>query len=340
MPTALVLGGTRQIGRALVLALHAQGWRVLVANRGVSADDLPSDVVRIRADRDVAGALARALAPHEAELVIDCTAYTGVQAREAATAMLGRTARFVLVSTGQVYLVGAGAPALCAEHEDARPLVPAPSHPWHLDQWRYGVHKREAEAAVQEAAGQGLPASILRIPMVHGPRDPYERCWNYLWRARDGGLLVLPDDAPRGLRHVHVDDVVQAILSLARTPSEAGRAWNLAPRESLALDDALHRLAAHARTELTGARLPRAALDERALLPACAPFSSPWMSVLDGSALAAHLGWWPRPCIDTLDALWGGLAAAPPSRPPASAPQRAQERELVPLATRVDRFGS
>jgi len=61
----LVLGGTQFVGRQVVEALLAAGHRVSTLNRGIRPDELPSDVERLRGDRDngVAGLHALAGAP-------------------------------------------------------------------------------------------------------------------------------------------------------------------------------------------------------------------------------------------------------------------------------------
>ncbi|HYF80089.1 MAG TPA: NAD-dependent epimerase/dehydratase family protein [Symbiobacteriaceae bacterium] len=48
----LVLGGTQFVGRHIVEALVAAGHRVSILTRGVSPDELPPEVERLRGDRD------------------------------------------------------------------------------------------------------------------------------------------------------------------------------------------------------------------------------------------------------------------------------------------------
>ena len=65
----LVIGGTRNIGHYLTLALLEQGHRVTILNRGVTPDSLPESVERLRADRSDAVQLQLALGGRDFDVV-------------------------------------------------------------------------------------------------------------------------------------------------------------------------------------------------------------------------------------------------------------------------------
>ncbi|MFI4974638.1 MAG: SDR family NAD(P)-dependent oxidoreductase [Caulobacterales bacterium] len=50
MPTAMVTGASRGIGRGVAMALNEAGWRVFATGRSIRSADLPGDVVRIPCD--------------------------------------------------------------------------------------------------------------------------------------------------------------------------------------------------------------------------------------------------------------------------------------------------
>ena len=50
MPTAMVTGASRGVGRGVATALADAGWRVFATGRGVEAAELPAEVTRIRCD--------------------------------------------------------------------------------------------------------------------------------------------------------------------------------------------------------------------------------------------------------------------------------------------------
>ncbi len=63
MPTALVTGASRGVGRGVALGLHDAGYTVFATGRTIEAADLPAAVVRLRCDHtsdtDTDAAMAR-----------------------------------------------------------------------------------------------------------------------------------------------------------------------------------------------------------------------------------------------------------------------------------------
>jgi nucleoside-diphosphate-sugar epimerase len=294
----LVIGGTRNLGHLLVLALVGAKHRVTVLNRGVTRDELPREVERLRADRTDAAALAAALAGRVWDGVVDLALYRPVEA-EAVVELLGRRAgHYVLVSTGQVYLVrgaGAGRPLPTApyrEEDAAGPWLPAPAPGGHDHRnWLYGVEKRGAERVLERAAAAGrLPLTIVRPPMIHTERDHYGRVGAYLSRLDDGGPLLLPAEPDRPLRHAWGGDVVTALRVILEATTPAGRAYNLAQDEAPGLAAFLELLGRAAGREPAVRRLPRPVLEAAGLLPACSPFSERWMSELENRRSREELG--------------------------------------------------
>src|SRR5436190_21381967 len=103
--SALVIGGTRNLGPFLIDALLAQSYRVTVFNRGVTAAALPAGVERLYGDRSDATQLQRAVLGRDFDLVVDTTLYTGADAEPLIQVLRGRVGHYIFLSTGQVYLV-------------------------------------------------------------------------------------------------------------------------------------------------------------------------------------------------------------------------------------------
>jgi nucleoside-diphosphate-sugar epimerase len=341
----LILGGTRNLGPGLVAALLERGHRVSVCNRGVTPDDLPAGVERLRADRRDRRELERALAGRRFDGVVDTTLYDGAEAAAVADLLAGRTGHYVALSSGQVYLVRlslaadgrplpGGLPRPFVEEDFDGPVMPAPP-PGSRDheEWAYGVGKRAAEEALAAAVRERrFPATLLRLPMVHGERDHYHRLHGYLARIADGGPILLPAGPHLAIRHVDGADVVRAVVALLESGAGRGRAYNLAPEETLSIEEFLEllaRLAGRPPGAPPIVRPARARLLEAGLLPACSPFSNPWMSELDNRRSKRELGFVYTPFAATLERLVRHFERLPP--PPGYA-QR--ERELA-LAARA-----
>ncbi len=288
----LLIGGTRNVGHHLAVALSDLGHRVTTLNRGRTPDDLGDRVERLRADRTVPEQLARALGRRSFDACLDTIAMRGGDTRSAIEALDGRIGHYVHLSTGQVYLVRADCPVPAREEDYDGPLLdPPPGGSWEAAEWRYGVAKRECENELEEAwASRRFPATRLRLPMIHGPRDHYGRLHGLVRRLLDGGPLLVPLEGGPGIRHVHQADVVAAILRLLETGAGKGSAYNVAQDDLWTLDAFLNRVAALLGVEPDVIPVPRAELEAEELFPACAPFASPWMSILDNRHAKEDLG--------------------------------------------------
>jgi nucleoside-diphosphate-sugar epimerase len=288
----LVIGGTRNLGHQLVLELLAAGHGVCVCNRGVTPDELPPDVERLRADRRDAPTLACTLGGRSFDAVVDTTLYDGPDASAIAELLDGRTGHYVFVSSGQVYLVrpGLARPFVEEDYEGAIMAAPPEGTP-DFEEWRYGVDKRAAEDVLISAwETRRFPFTSLRLPMVNGERDHYRRIAGYLARLRDGAPIVIPAEGQLALRHVDGADVVQAIVRLLGTGPGAGRAYNISQDETVTLEEFLELLSGLAGRPIRVARVARKVLESNRLLPGCSPFSNRWMSELDNRKSKAELG--------------------------------------------------
>lgn len=283
MARVLLIGGTRNLGPALAAEFLRGGHALTILNRGVTADDLPPEVRRLRADRSDAAALRRALGAESFNLAVDTTLYNGPDARAIASILDGRVGRYVFLSSGQVYLVRGDLPRPFVEEQYEGPVMPAPPAGTHdFEEWRYGAEKRDAEDALFEAHRErGFPVTVLRLPMVNSERDHYDRIRGYMARLRDGGPILIPDGPHLALRHVYGGDVVATIARLLETDAGLGRAYNIAQDETLTIEEFLGLLAGLVVGELRLLRVPRPRLESLGLLPDCSPFSERWMSELD-----------------------------------------------------------
>lgn len=284
---ALVIGGTRNLGPGIVEELREKGFRVTVFHRGVTVTELPGDVERVHGDRAVEADLRRGQGGRDFDFVVDTTLYTGPEAEVAARVFGGRVGRYVMLSTGQVYLVRVGVERPFREEDYEGPVMAAPEGADYGD-WLYGVEKRAAEKAL--FAARDLPVTVLRLPMVHSVRDHYQRIGAYLGRLLDGGPIVAPAGERPQLKHIYGGDVVRCIGELARGGAGVGGAYNLSQDEAPGLEEFLGELARLAGCELRLVEVERERLEAEGLLLDCSPFSGRWMSALDNGRSKRELG--------------------------------------------------
>lgn len=185
--TALIVGGSGQIGQAAARNLLGAGWSVRLAQRTAArlAGDLASQVEVVALDRETPGALARALAGG-ADAVIDTAAFDEGHARQ----LLGIGAdvgAFVVISSGSVYCDAAGR-TLDEAAEGGFPHYPVPITEEQTTvapgAATYSTRKAALEQTLLQQAAR--PVTILRPFAIHGPGSTHPREWWFVERILDG----------------------------------------------------------------------------------------------------------------------------------------------------------
>jgi nucleoside-diphosphate-sugar epimerase len=325
----LVAGGSGLLGAPATRALVARGHDVSVMTRGTRP--APEGTAALVADRRDPAALAAALAGRRFDVVFDLLAYDGADVARLFAAPGFEVGRYLFVSSGQVYLVGAERRPPFREADAGLPVVPEPKEDTrdHAN-WVYGVGKRDAErAACELQARRGTRATALRLPVVHGAGDPSRRLWAYLQRLRDGGPLLLPEGGEHPVRFVWSQDVARAVVALAEGASAPAAAYNLAQPDEPRLRDFVAGAAAAlgVRAHLvpcTWDDLAGAGLDGMV-----SPYSGPWCSRPDPSLALRDWGFQGTPSARWLpEVVLAHLAESDPEPHPGYA-HRAAERALA-----------
>ena len=191
----LVLGGTRFIGKLLVQRLVRAGHRVTIATRGYAPDPFGPRIERIRVDRRNETAMRAAFAGTGPwDVVLDQMCYNPLDAAIAARTFAGRTGRYVMTSTLDVYrTLGFAHGAPLREDDLAVQAQPIDTrYPWH-DPARavecYVAGKLQAEAYLVRDGSLPLVAPRL-AHVLGGPEDFTARLAHYVERARTGSPLA------------------------------------------------------------------------------------------------------------------------------------------------------
>ena len=288
----LVVGGTRFVGRLLVQRLVAREDRVTILHRGRTPHAFGDRVETLLADRGTE-VFDRAVAGRRFDAVVDFAAYDRPDVERAMAALDGRMGHYVFVSTGQVYLVRAEVPVPAREEDYDGALKPRPVDDDELGNWEYGVGKRACEDAIV-AASSRIAATRVRIPVVHGERDPERRLARYLDRLADGGPVLVPDGGDRPMRHVYCADVASAVASLLGDARTFGNAYNFSQDETPTLRDVLASMRG-----MIGSTSPLVAVPSQTIVEAglvlrdVSPLTARWMSQLDASRAKRELGFVP-----------------------------------------------
>lgn len=202
----LIIGGSRYFGKRLITRLLDGGNRVTVLNRGSSP--APEGVVHLVADRNDEEALEKALSGLAFDVVVDQVCYTPRQADIARRVFAGRTRRYVMTSTVEVYEFEDSAVPVPEDALDLGAVTVDLTLPWEDPEFldaHYGEGKRQAEAVF--AGGADFAWASVRVAHVLGGADDFTgRVDHYARRIRAGEPIAVPA-VNRPATYVYVEEI-------------------------------------------------------------------------------------------------------------------------------------
>jgi len=186
--TALIIGGSGQIGQATARALLAEGWKVTAGQTrpaGFPNDLRKAGVEVISLDRDEPGVLPR-IVYGGFDAIVDTVAFDDRHARQLLEVQ-GDVGAFVVISTGSVYADAEGR-TLDEARETGFPRFPTPigeGQPRTAPgPQTYSTRKVAMEDALLQGARR--PVSVLRPGAIYGPGSRHPREWWFVKRILDG----------------------------------------------------------------------------------------------------------------------------------------------------------
>ena len=186
MPSALLLGGTGQIGHAVATRLTREGWEVRLASRKPPPAEQAWQ--HVSWDREVPDSLARALGVG-ADLLLDCVGFD-TAAADRLLAVQGSVGHLMAISSASVYRDEAGR-TLDEAAETGFPRFPVPipeDHPTVAPgPETYSTRKVAMERRLLEARA---PVTVLRPCAIHGPYSKHAREWWFAKRLLDGRTRI------------------------------------------------------------------------------------------------------------------------------------------------------
>lgn len=276
-----ILGGSGQIGRALVPVMRARGWEVVVGTRGER--DLPEGAQHARLERDDTDALKAALG-EGVDVLVDCIAYEHAHAEQLLA--LGPLVRsLVVVSSAAVYADERGRGF---DSEDGFPTYPVPirerSQPTvEPGDTSYATKKRAIELTLLDQ--EAMPATLIRAGAIYGVGGD-AREWYFVRRILEGRRFVVLGDRGRSRFHqVATENLAELIRLAAERPGS--RVLNAGDPEALSVLDVSRAIAAVLGHEWTEVLLPGTGE------PCETPWSAPNPVVLDMTEAEFEVGYRP-----------------------------------------------
>ena len=259
----LVLGGTRFVGPFTVRRLVAEGHELTIFHRGETEPALPPTVTHVHGDFARFGEhldALRALAP---DVVVDLVPFMD-KAGHGVTHFAAVAERAVVLSSGDVYRAFARLLGSEPGEPDPVPLTeesplrtgPSPDLGAEIDHDNLDV-----ERALRSVE---LPVTVLRLAVVYGPGDPYNRLGGYVRRMDDGRPAILLEERLAGWRwsREYVENVAAAIAAVVADARSAGRVYNVAPKATLSEEQWVRAIAAAAGWDGQIVRVPSEVLPD------------------------------------------------------------------------------
>lgn len=220
---ALVVGGTGPTGPAVVEGLSQRGYRVTILHTGKHEVEFNVPVEHLHGNVHLLEPLRKILNGRTFDLAVGMYG----RLRHLAAAIKGRAPRFIAVG-GMPYQT-------FVDGDTTDGGVPVPvneEYPLFRDEKRnkFTYLMTASEDAVMEAHAAGqYTATILRFPMIYGPRQVAPREWCIIRRILDGRKqLILPDGGLKLERRGYAVNAAHAVLLAVDRPAEsAGRIYNV-----------------------------------------------------------------------------------------------------------------
>ena len=221
--SALVLGGSVFVGKHLVERLLEHDVHVAALNRGRTPSALSPDVERLVADRTDGEQMRAALDGREWDAVYDVSGFVMAAGGSDIDGLLdlldGRIGAYVYTSSIMAYDQSWVGVFPWTEDQPTNPDGPS----------SYGGFKAIAERAIlARHARTGFPGSVARPAAVYGPdNNIYDMELPMFLRLLQRRPILVPHGGLVVGSYGHVDDLCEAMITMACSPAAAGEVFNV-----------------------------------------------------------------------------------------------------------------
>jgi nucleoside-diphosphate-sugar epimerase len=243
----LIIGGTGFIGPHVVQHLLASGCEVAVFHRGETRSESSGPVRTYLGDRHKLAEHAKDLRAYAPQVVLDMIPITERDAKDLMHTFRDVALRVVAASSQDVYRAYGKLIGLESGPADAIPLTEdAPlrtrlfpyrgENPRASDDPRRWLDDYDKILVEREVMSDPrLPGTVLRLPMVYGPKDRQRRVFEYLKRMDDGRPAIVLGAGMAGWRWTrgYVGNVAAAIALAVVRDVAAGRIYNVGETSAL-----------------------------------------------------------------------------------------------------------
>lgn len=280
---ALVIGGTGPTGPYVVEGLLDRGYQVTILHRGSHEIEFTRPVEHLHGDPHFAETLTQALGNRTYDVVVGLYG----RLRYVAEVIKGHTPRFVAVGGSGVYQMWQGAShrpegAPIGMAEDGEVVTDS-----NVNKFAYMMVLSE-QAVMAAHRERHYNATLLRYPMIYGPRQLAPAEWSIMRRILDGRhQIIIPDNGLAAQTRGYVENTAHALLLAVDQPqAAAGQIYNVGDERALTLRQWVTLIAQAMGSEVELVDMPFAVAR-----PSRPYTGGPFHRILDLSKIKSQLGY-------------------------------------------------
>jgi len=216
MKKVALLGGTRFIGYHLLRALHREGYKVTIFNRGITPtpDTLPTNIKYIRGNRNRPEDF-RNLFCQKFDTVFDLSGYTLNHVEPIVRNYRSSIGHYIFCSTSSVYKT----PPPCPSNEES---------PRFFTVNTYGGNKALVEnLLLKKYKEDRWPVTIVRPQGVFGPYDAHQAWFIFYRLLHSIPISVRPKENYR-INFLYVNDLIEGFLLIMNNIISHGEVYCVA----------------------------------------------------------------------------------------------------------------
>lgn len=215
----LVMGGNQFLGKALTEKLLVENYEVFVLNRGNRENS--TEATHIKVDRDNYNELEEKLKNFKFDIIVDISAYTGLQVKNFYQIMKGKFKQYILISSASIY-----------NNTKEFPVSEASSIGENSIWGDYAKNKFLAE---QEVLKMEEAYTIFRPFYIYGIGNNLDREQYIFSRIENKFPIYLPDDGENIIQFGYIDDLVDSIIYSFNNKKFYKEVFNISGDENISI---------------------------------------------------------------------------------------------------------
>jgi dTDP-glucose 4,6-dehydratase len=222
----LIIGGSNFIGWRLVQLYGKTEHEVTIFNRGNHVRTYPEGMCHIIGDRNDTELLQNIVNENKFDVVYDMCAFNGEHIKDVVSVFNGNVGRYIFISSAAGYM-----------DNQILPLKETDVCGFHHQWGAYGSGKFECDCRFLEAYKEDkFPITIVRPSYVYGLENSIDRETLLFHRITNEMPLLVPYSGEGVIQLGYVDDLCDALYTIAKSDKGYGEIYNVSGNEYLTLN--------------------------------------------------------------------------------------------------------